>query len=45
MDTQKFDAITRLAVTAPDRRNMLRLAGAAAVAGTATTGIECTIGQ
>ena len=35
MDTQKFDAITRLAANAPDRRNMLKLAGAAAVLGTA----------
>ena len=35
MDTQKFDAITRLAANAPDRRNMLKFVGAAAVAGTA----------
>ena len=35
MDTQRFDAITRLAANAPDRRNMLKLVGAAAVAGTA----------
>ena len=35
MDTQKFDAITRLAATAPDRRSALKLAGAAAVLGTA----------
>jgi len=35
MDTQKFDAITRLAANAPDRRNMLKLVGAAAVLGTA----------
>jgi hypothetical protein len=35
MDTQKFDAITKLAANAPDRRNMLKLVGAAAVAGTA----------
>ena len=34
MDSQKFDAITRLAANAPDRRNMLKLAGAAAVLGT-----------
>ena len=35
MDTHKFDAITRLVANAPDRRNMLKLVGAAAVAGTA----------
>ena len=35
MDSQRFDAITRLAANAPDRRNMLKLVGAAAVAGTA----------
>ena len=35
MDDQRFDAITRLAANLPDRRNMLKLAGAAAVAGTA----------
>jgi hypothetical protein len=35
MDTQKFDAITRLAGTAPDRRSALKLAGAAALLGTA----------
>ena len=35
MDTQKFDAITRLAANAPDRRNMLKLVGAAAVASVA----------
>ena len=35
MDTQKFDAISKLAANAPDRRNMLKLVGAAAVAGTA----------
>ena len=34
MDTQKFDAITRLAATSPDRRSALKLAGAAAVLGT-----------
>lgn len=35
MDNQRFDAITRLAATAPDRRSALKLAGAAAVLGTA----------
>ena len=35
MDTQRFDAITRLAANAPDRRNALKLAGAAALLGTA----------
>ncbi len=35
MGNQSFDAITRLAANAPDRRNMLKLVGAAAVAGTA----------
>ena len=35
MDSQKFDAITRLAANTPDRRNMLKLAGAAAVLSTA----------
>lgn len=35
MDHQRFDAISRLAANAPDRRNMLKLAGAAAVASTA----------
>ena len=35
MESQNFDAITRLAANAPDRRNMLKLVGAAAVAGTA----------
>ena len=35
MDNQRFDAITRLAANSPDRRNMLKLVGAAAVAGTA----------
>ena len=35
MDSQRFDAITRFAANAPDRRNMLKLVGAAAVAGTA----------
>jgi hypothetical protein len=35
MDSQRFDAITKLAANAPDRRNMLKLAGAAALLGTA----------
>ena len=35
MDTQKFDAITRFAAKAPDRRNMLKMVGAAALAGVA----------
>jgi hypothetical protein len=35
MDSKNFDAITRLAANAPDRRNMLKLAGAAAVLSTA----------
>ena len=35
MDHQRFDAISQLAAHGPDRRNMLKLAGAAAVAGTA----------
>jgi hypothetical protein len=33
MDTQKFDAITRLAATSPDRRGALKLAGVAALLG------------
>jgi hypothetical protein len=32
MDSQRLDAITRFAANAPDRRNMLKLVGAAAVA-------------
>jgi hypothetical protein len=35
MDNQRFDAITRLAATSPDRRGALKLAGAAALLGTA----------
>ena len=35
MDSKNTDAITKLAATAPDRRNMLKLAGAAALLGTA----------
>ena len=35
MDKQRFDAITRLAATSPDRRGALKLAGAAALLGTA----------
>jgi hypothetical protein len=35
MDHQRFEDITRLAANGPDRRNMLKLAGAAAVAGIA----------
>jgi hypothetical protein len=35
MDDQRFDSITRLAANGPDRRNMLKLAGVAAIAGTA----------
>ncbi len=35
MDDQRFDSIMRLAAHGPDRRNMLKLAGAAAVVGTA----------
>jgi hypothetical protein len=35
MVNQSFDALTRLAAQAPDRRNMLKLVGAAAVAGVA----------
>ncbi len=33
MDDERFDAISRLAANVPDRRNILKLAGAAAVAG------------
>ncbi len=35
MDNKNFDAITRLAANAPDRRGALKLAGAAALLGTA----------
>jgi hypothetical protein len=35
MDDQRFDGITQLAAHGPGRRNMLKLAGVAAVAGTA----------
>ena len=35
MDNQQFDTITRLAAKAPDRRKALKLAGAAALLGTA----------
>jgi hypothetical protein len=35
MDNQRFDAITRLAATSPDRRGALKLAGVAALLGTA----------
>jgi len=35
MDSQRFDAITRVAASTPDRRNMLKMLGGAAVAGVA----------
>jgi hypothetical protein len=35
MDSKNFDAITKLAANASDRRNMMKLAGAAALLGTA----------
>ena len=35
MDNQRFDAISRLVATSPDRRGALKLAGAAALLGTA----------
>ena len=35
MNVQQFDAITRVAAEAPDRRNVLKMVGAAAVASVA----------
>ncbi len=40
MDNHRFDAITRVAGSAPDRRNMLKLLGGAAVAGVAGVAVR-----
>jgi hypothetical protein len=40
MEKQHFDTLTRLAAQGPDRRNLLKLVGAAAVAGVAGAAVR-----